>query len=298
MPRLQIIASRAYAGKTTFAAALASGLARAGERVRLLRAGVGAAAEEDAATFAEFAFASSPGRPVAADDVPSPPDETVVVETEAGETLADAPALLVVRGGVEEADRALAAALGKALIGSIATAVAPGAFEAVGRQLTDGGLRPLAVIPEDRILAAPCVVEIRDALGAGVLYEAENGREVVEDVLIAPVYADPAQPHFRRFASKAILAPYNKTDLHLAAIEAEAACLVITGGHEPSPYVIDRAQHGATTVLLSAQETPESLASLAAVWEKSRFRGERKLAAVMAHLQGRIDFAGLRRKLS
>src|SRR3989304_236065 len=66
---------------------------------------------------------------------------------------------------------------------------------------------------------APGVAELRDALGARVLFEGDNEREVVEDVLIAPVYADPARPHFRRFESKAVLAPFNNTDLHLAAIE-------------------------------------------------------------------------------
>jgi hypothetical protein len=116
-------------------------------------------------------------------------------------------------------------------------------------------------------------------------------------VLIGPVYADPARPHFRRFASKAILAPFNKTDLHLAAIETNAACLVITGGKEPSPYVLDRVRGEATTILLSDKDTPGTVASLAGAWSHSRFRGERKADAAYAHLQGRVDFASLARKL-
>ena len=80
-------------------------------------------------------------------------------------------------------------------------------------------MRPLALLP--RGPQAGCAERRRDPrqLGARILYAGDNEREVVEDVLIAPVYADPARPHFRRFASKAILAPFNKTDLHLAAIE-------------------------------------------------------------------------------
>jgi len=297
MPKLQVVASRPLSGKTTVATALAQGLARGQGRVRLVRVGEGVAADEDAATFAGFAFASSPGRPLSPDQVPSPRNETVIIEADAGETQAGIAAILVVRGGMSEADQTFAAALGARLIGTIATAVVPGAIEAVARDLTNAGLRPLALIAEDRTLAAPCVAEIRDALGARVLYEAENDREVVEDVLIAPVYADPARPHFRRFESKAVLAPFNKTDLHLAAIESQAACLVITGGQEPSPYVLDRAQHGTTTVLLADKETLETLASLSDVWQTSRFRGERKLAAAFAHLEGRVDFASLRRKI-
>jgi BioD-like phosphotransacetylase family protein len=158
-------------------------------------------------------------------------------------------------------------------------------------------MRPLAVVPEDLMLASPSVGEIRDILQAKVLYDGENDLEVVEDVLLSPVYADPARPHFRRFASKAVLSPYNKTDFHLAAIDTQAACLVLTGGGAPSPYVVDRARGESTTVLLAPHETPETLTEMSEVWSRSRFRGERKAEAMSALLEGRLDIPGLLRKL-
>jgi BioD-like phosphotransacetylase family protein len=293
-----LVSWHSLSGKTALASGLAQGFARQGAQVRLVRSGAGPAAIADAVTFAGFLFASSTGQP--ASGAPSPaPGETVLHENDAAAapTSSRNAALLVVRRSVTDEAIALGRALGDRLIGSIATDVAPAAVESVARDLTNGDLRPLAVIPEDRVLAAPCVAEIRDTLQAEVIYEGENDLEVVEDVLIAPVYADPAQPHFRRFASKAVLAPFNKTDLHLAAIETQAACLVITGGGRPSPYVADRARGEATTVLLAREETPLALASLGDVWSTSRFRGERKAAAILHHLESRLDFAGLRRRL-
>ena len=71
---------------------------------------------------------------------------------------------------------------------------------------------------------------------------------------------------------------------------------MITGGHDPSPYVLDRAQGEATTILLSDKDTPATVASLAGVWASSRFRGDRKAEAAFAYLEG-VDFAGLARKL-
>jgi hypothetical protein len=301
MCSLQVVSTQPFAGKTTAVMAIAQGLAQAGSRVRLVRAGSGAGADADAATFATFAevlFASTPRLAVELTQVPpAAAGETMIVELDAGATPMTAPAIIAVRGTPSDADKALAKELGERLIGTIAIAVAPNAIEAVARELTNGDLRPLALIPEDRLLAAPSVGELRDALGARVLFAGENENETIEDVLIGPVYADPARPHFRRFASKAILAPFNKTDLHIAAIETEAACLVITGGRDPSPYVLDRAQHGNTTVLLAPLETPQTVASLSEVWFTSRFRGERKAAIVAAHLQGRLDFAALARKI-
>ena len=136
------------------------------------------------------------------------------------------------------------------------------------------------------------------AANASVLHEAENGNAVVEDVIIGPVYADPARPLFRRYAHKAILAPFNKTDLHLAAIETEAACLVITGGMQPSPYILDRARHGSTTLLLSPNDTPGTVASLGSLWSSTRFRGDVKADAMLAALESHVDFEGLLKKIT
>jgi hypothetical protein len=298
MPAVQVVSSQPFAGKTTVAVAVARGLAADGAKVRLSRHGSGDAATEDASTFATYLFASAADKPVTR--IPSAArGETLVVELDGGtEPDAKLPALIAVRGEPTDADKALAASLGDRLVGSIAIAVNPNAIEEVARLLTNGDLRPLALLPEDRTLAAPSVGEIGATLGARVLYPGENEREVVEDVLIGPVYADPARPLFRRFAAKAILAPFNKTDLHLAAIETSAACLVITGGHEPSPYVLDRARGEATTILLSDQDTPGTVASLADVWSQTRFRGDRKADAAYAYLEGRLDFASLARKIA
>jgi BioD-like phosphotransacetylase family protein len=298
MPLLQVVSSRPSAGKSAVAAGLALGFARHGARVRLLRAGFGQAADEDAESFAELPFVSSPGTPVALDQIGPATDETVVVESDMDQAVtAGLPSLIVVRDAPYAEDANLAAMLREQLVGTIATRIGGDDVERVARDLTNSGLRPLAILPEDRVLAAPSVGEIRDTLGAQVLYDGENGNAVVEDIVIGPVYADPAQPHFHRFASKAILTPFNKTDLLLAAIESQAACLVITGGLLPSPYVADRAQGEETTVMLAPEETPETVTSLADIWFTSRFRGGRKAEAAYALLEARLDFESLARKL-
>lgn len=301
MPALQIVASQPLQGKTAIAAGLAQLLAAASNHVRLLRVGDDDAASHDAATFSSFTFASSAGRPVEAAAIGRvEANEVLIIELPAGaEPLANIPALIVVRGTPNEACLALGRSIGSRLVGSIATAVRPSEVEQVARALTNGDLKPIAILAENRLLTAPSVDEIRAALDAAVYYEGENEDEVVEEVLIGPVYADPARPHFRKFASKAILAPFNKTDLLLAAIETQTACLVVTGGGEPSPYLLDRVRGESTTVLLSKYETPVTLAALADVWSGSRFRGQAKLRAISAALAAaNLDLSGLLRKLS
>lgn len=298
MPVVQVVASRAGAGKSTVLVGLAQGFAAEGRRVRIERIGAGAPAEADADTFAQYLFAASSGRPV--EDPPDAPDgEVLLVEMDASSDIRkDLQAILAVYEAPSAADATLAASLGDSLVGSIATSVDPAEIEAAARDMTNAGLRPLALIPEHAGLAAPSVLELGNALGATVLYEADNADEVVEDVIIGPVYADPARPLFRRYAHKAILAPFNKTDLHLAAIETEASCLVITGGEQPSPYILDRAQHGTTTLLLSPNDTPATVAMMGTMWSSTRFRGGTKAQAAYDALRERLDFRALLAKLT
>jgi BioD-like phosphotransacetylase family protein len=169
--------------------------------------------------------------------------------------------------------------------------------EAVGRDLTNAGLKPLAVVAEDPVLAAPSVGELQAALGAELLYDGDNAAAAVESVLVAPIYTDGARVHFRRFASTAVLTPFYKTDLLLAAIDSGAACVVVTGGRQPSHYVIDRARHGETTLMLAEHSTVPTVAGLSEVWTRSPFSGAAKTEAAWSRLSAQLDLATLQSKL-
>ncbi len=299
MPILQIVSSSPRAGKSTIAAALARGLASRGQSVQLLRVGASPGAAADAAAFAGLAYAAAPAAPVARDKVPMGGAALSIIELSAGEAPLDAPAIVVVRGYPGDADAALAKALGPKLVGSVSTIVTAGEIELVARDLTNAGLRPLAVLPEDARLAAPAVADIRAALAADVLHEGENLHASIENVLVAPVFTDGAKTHFSRFAgSKAVLAPSYKTDLLLAAVEGGAACVVVTGGHQPSHYIIDRVRDEACTVLLAQHQTPAAVVALGPVWTASAFSGEAKADAAYELLDARLDWASLSKKLA
>jgi BioD-like phosphotransacetylase family protein len=298
MPLLQVLSTSPRAGKSSVAAGVAFELAKRGRQVHLYRAGRSDNAAADAETFSELPFAVAPAEPLGDQRVTAPEGVLAIVELEAGQAPIEAPAILVARGKPTEEFGALTGALGGRLIGAIVTAVPARQTEDVARALANAGVRVLAVLPEDRALAAPNVEDIRQALAADVMYEGDNFRLPVQEVLVAPVYTDGFKLHLRRFeASKAVLAPSYKTDLLLAAIEADAACVVMTGGHRPSPYVLDRVQGQPTTLLLAQQQTPAAVAAMSDVWGASPFRGEEKVAAMASLLGPRIDWDDLLTRL-
>jgi BioD-like phosphotransacetylase family protein len=297
MATLQVVSTEPRSGKSTVAAALALGLARAGRAVTLLRAGDSESARHDAEAFSALSFASAPSEPVQRSAIPDSAGITIV-ELDAGIEPLDAPAVMALTGAATAEDKALSSKLGGGFIGAVCTDVPASQVESTSRELTNAGLRPLAVIPEDRALASPSVEDIRHALAADVLYEGENLKATIENLLVAPVYTDGAKMHFRRHpGTRAVLTPSYKTDLLLAAIEAEAACLVVTGGHQPSHYVIDRAQGEPVTVLLAQHQTPAAVAALAGVWGASAFAGEREAEAAYGLIERQIDWQALAKKL-
>jgi BioD-like phosphotransacetylase family protein len=298
MPLLQVLSTSPRAGKSSVAAGIAFALARRGRTVHLYRAGGSENAAADAEAFSELPFVSALAEPVADARVAPPEGVLAIVELDAGQAPVDAPAVVVARGKPTEEFGALASALGQRLAGVVLTAVPARQTEDAARALTSAGVGVLAVLPEDRALAAPNVDDIRSALAADVMYEGENFRLPVQEVLVAPVYTDGFKLHLRRFeASKAVLAPSYKTDLLLAAIEAEAACVVMTGGHRPSHYVLDRVQGQPTTLLLAQQQTPAAVAAMSDVWGGSPFRGEEKAAAMAAVLEARVNLDELLARL-
>jgi hypothetical protein len=268
------------AGKTGVAAAIARHLAYSGSAVRLLRCSADPddRARADARWFAACDFApGSPSEPVA-----SPTGIAVgtwvVAECDQVPTdeLADAIRVLVVRGEPPSAD----AASGQAAL--VVTAVP--AYRLSSLPSDVGGV-PLIAIPEDRTLAGFAIDELQRHLALRVLVEGELHPDATcDELVIAPIGSDAGQPYLRRFAAPAVVARFDRTDMHLAALAADPVCLILTGGRMPSGYTLDAAQAKGVPVLLAPTDTESTIHLLEDVYGDTRFRGERKLERMSALL--------------
>ncbi|MCI0890639.1 MAG: hypothetical protein J4O04_07510, partial [Chloroflexi bacterium] len=152
----------------------------------------------------------------------------------------------------------------------------------------------LAVIPEDRLLAGPSPRELAAVLHASSLVEGENSDEAVEFVMIGPVSADPGQPYFLQHGAKAVVNRFDKMDLHLAALATEPDCLILTGGQQPSPYLLDRVEGSdpSVTVLLAPDNTVRTIQIVDELYGETRFAGRRKLRRAI-DLFERLDLTKL-----
>lgn len=295
------------AGKTGLAAALALRLAYQGRRVLALRLGEPShpAAAHDARLFAELPFARGRGgAPVTPDEAlrltaeGARPVEVLFLEADPGPLAqeaierTDARVVLVLRGapGAQvEVARAAAETLGGRLRAVAATAVPERQVAAAREVLAGAGLPVIAVLPEDRTLYAPTVLDLIEALEAEVILGEPDLDQAIEYILVNPVSADPGQPYYARRRHKAVITRSDKTDLQLAALQTQTDLLILTGGVPPSPYTIDRAAGEEVPLLLTRLDTREAVRRLEDVYARSRFAGETKLERMRALLNTEAD---------
>lgn len=271
------------AGATTMAAGLAHRLAYAGQTVRVERLAGDARAEGDAAVFATLEFASSSGTPLA---VPSDAAATAA----GGVTVLEAPV------GADPAAIARQAGGGTVLRVSAAGGPVPAAAAGGATTIANRVVAAAAMaVPEDRLLAAPTVGVLREASGARVLARSVVGdASVCEHIVVGPVFEDSDEPHFGRFDRKVIVTRAEKVDIALAALRTAPRCLILTGGHDPSPYLLDRvASDRNTTLLLSPDDTVTTVHAIEGTFGSAAFSGEEKVARIGQHLAAAIDDAAL-----
>ncbi|MSQ41789.1 MAG: hypothetical protein EXR65_01955 [Dehalococcoidia bacterium] len=289
MALIAVAGSEAGAGATTVAVGLAHRLAYAGRSVRLARLAGDAGAAADARAFAALEFATASGQPVAAASLGAGGGDSDTTDTtDTTDTIVELPA------GTDAP--ALARQLGATLVTVSRTAAGAGGAIAILNHAARGGA---LAIPEDRVLAAPTVGALIAASRARVLARSAAGDgELCEHIVIGPISEDADTPHFRRFPRKAVVTRAEKVDIALAALLTDTRCLILTGGADPSPYLLDRvASDRTTTLLLAPGGTVETVHDIEGSFGRLPFAGEEKAERIGALMAAALDDAALGRLL-
>lgn len=288
MAAILIASLQAGEGRTTIAAGLGALLAAEGRSVRHVRieseGSADAVSEQGAEAAARDAEAS--GELCMVDAPPGIP-------TELAGRLSARVVLVTSRTDSPRLDELSAAhdTLRDSLLGVVATRLPERRLSAARTAIEERGLTCLAALPEDRLLAGPTVREMSEALQASPLFENGDADEAVEFVMLGPISADPGQPYFLQHGRKAVVNRFDKMDQHLAALATEPDCLILTGGKQPSPYLLDRVQGSGLeiTVLLAPEGSVRTVEVLDELYGHTRFQGARKLERASALVREHAD---------
>ncbi len=272
------------AGKTTIVAGLVAKLRAQGLSVQGSRQGDDANAAADARLFASLAPEAD-----AAD--------VTLIEAPAADTAtptAGASVLAVVDAVASAEDVASRlTAFGDASVGVILNCTPRKRIDVLRSSFEAAGVNVLAVVPEDRVLAAPLLRDVAAVLQAQVSF-LSNGRSIlVEQPVIATISADPGQGYFSRYGATVVVVRSDKPDLQLAALNAEAACLIVTGELPLLSYVLDRAEEDEIPLVRTKLSTIETIQVIEALFATGPFAGGEEKLNRIAELLGELDMSRL-----
>lgn len=320
------------AGKTTLSAVLATNWQTAGKKVEYLRLARGSSSADEEFLFARRALelegvqdqppiitveASSadsaleqirPGLQKASEEADvvliEAPDALNKISPAIVDSL-QARALLVVRylRGMG-ADEVLSAAqpYGDSLAGVAVNSVPKLGWRLATTEfspaLTDAGLKVLGLVPESRVSLGITVDALVERLDARYAFKTDDGDALVENVLVGANVLDaagyPAGPiYFGRMDKKAVIAKGDRPDFHWAAMDTDTLCVILTGNHEPIPYVLEKAKERKVPLAVVEKDTLDTMAQVEQILAEARFDAPVKLERFNTLFTDNLDLDSL-----
>lgn len=275
MPALILLSPEPLAGKTTIALGLAQEFQAAGRASNLIRF----PGDEHAAADSEL-FSRLPS----VDQNPA----VTLIEAPSGDPLAalddspDARAIVVGNGAAAISVLVDYCAQIQDRLAGVIVNKTPVKREASVRAETEAaGLKVIAVLPEDRLLAAPVLRDVAGALSAHAQHLENGGLRPLDRPVIATISADPGQGYFARYDATAVIVRSDKPDLQLAALNAGASCLIVTGGLPLLSYVQDRAHEDQIPLLRTGIDTVTAVREIEGLFASLPFAaGDAKLERI------------------
>ncbi len=122
--------------------------------------------------------------------------------------------------------------------------------------ITEMGINVIGIVPYKTELTHFSVSYLSDYLFAKVIAGERNLNNTIENIFVGAMSADAAlrNPLFMK-KKKLIITGGDRTDMILAALESDTACIVLTNNILPPPYIISKASDHNIPLLLVSSDT-------------------------------------------
>ncbi len=274
MARIVLTSPRPLSGKTTVAAALAAQARSRGVGFTLERSGDDDNAAADKVLLGTLASGNDNA-------------QLSIIETPAGDSDGQADGKTIVVAPPDASPSEIAG-FAKDSAGVVVNKVPAKRRDKIESSYQSAGVIVLAIIPEDRTLAAPSLSEVVRVLGAEASH-VDNGAGslAIDKPVIASISSDPGQTYFSREDPSAVIVRSDKPDLQLAALNAGARSLIVTGGLPILSYVLDRVVEDEVPLLRTDMDTVQAVEAIEQLYGSRPFSGgDAKIARLSELLAG------------
>lgn len=184
--------------------------------------------------------------------------------------------------------KALPDIFGSRLLGVVLNAVPAQAWRAaheeIAPELRQAGIPVLGIIPEERMLLGFTVNEYSARLGGRVINSDAHATRVVENLLVGANILDQGDLYYERVRNKALITRGSRPDLQFSALTNATRCLILTGGVDPIPYVLDKAIEENVPIVVVPKGTMETVSAIEGFIAAPTFFHPDKLARYAALL--------------
>ncbi|MEE9248607.1 MAG: AAA family ATPase [Dehalococcoidia bacterium] len=164
--------------------------------------------------------------------------------------------------------------------------------------LKEAGVRVLGLVPETRVMFGITVGDLVERLDGRYALEVSGRDDLVECIMVGANLLDaegfPAGPqYFGRGENKAVIAKGDRPDFQWAAMDTDTRCLILTGNHDPIPYVIEKARERQIPLAVVERDTLDILEALEGILSSPRLDQPAKLEKFQALMEEALDLGPL-----
>jgi len=195
--------------------------------------------------------------------------------------------------------------LGRSLLGVIYNMVPANRESFVKEMLVPylerNGIGVLGVLPHERLLTSINIGDLARLLDGKMLCAEEGKDALVEDIVVGAMSQEHALSIFRKRSNFCVVTGGDRSDIQLAAMEAKARCIILTGNLYPSSIVLGKADELGIPVILVATDTfttaerAEMIIRSARTHEASKIARLRELVDRCIDMPRLYGLAGIRR---
>ena len=191
---------------------------------------------------------------------------------------------------------------GEALLGVVINRVTQlgmrQAADSLVPSLAEAGVRVLGLVPETRVMFGITVGDLVERLDGRYALETSGHDDLVECIMVGANLLDaegfPAGPeYFGRMENKVVIAKGDRPDFQWAAMDTPTRCLILTGNHDPIPYVIEKAREKQIPLAVVERDTLDVLDALEEIMSSPRLDQPAKLEKFQALVEETLDLAPL-----